>query len=243
MKNPSSPRGLTTTHWSLITAAQSDDQSQTIARQALEQLCRTYWYPLYVFARNRGYSQEDAQDLTQAFLVRFLETGGFASADKERGRFRSYLLGSLKHFLANDWRKGKTKKRGGDVVILAWDSLDPESRYTHEPSTSESPELGFDQEWAREVTSRALTKLRNEAKQAGKIDLFEAIQGSLMGKDLDRVECAKRLGMSEGAIKVAIHRLRQQYKDCVRAEVAETVNTSSEVDEEMRHLVSVLRQG
>lgn len=242
MNVPIGPREFTTTHWSLITAAQTDEQSQTIARKALEELCRAYWYPLYAFVRNRGYAPEDAQDLTQAFLARFIETGGFASADRRRGRFRSYLLGALKHFLANDWRRGQTRKRGGDVVFLAWDSLDPEAKYGLEPASTSNPETEFDREWARQLTARALAKLNAEAKSSGKPELFETIQGCLTGEELDRVECEKKLGMTEGAVKAAIYRLRQRYRDCVRAEIAETVGEAAEVDDEMRHLLAVLRK-
>jgi DNA-directed RNA polymerase specialized sigma24 family protein len=167
-------------HWSLVGAAQSDGVGQTRARLALEELCRSYWYPLYVFVRSRGYSSFDAQDLTQAFLVRFIESGGFASADHERGRFRTYLLG-------------------------------------------------------------AMEQLRQESEAAGKGGLFVALRGSLTGEEPSRDETARKLGMSEGALKVAVHRLRQRYRALLRTEIAETVDRREDIEDELRHLVAVLR--
>ena len=128
MKDLPGPRPFATTHWSLVDAARPDEASQTRAGEALEELCRVYWYPLYAFVRSRGYSAVDAQDLTQAFFARIIETGGFTSADRERGRFRSYLLGAMKHFLANEWDRAQTQKRGGQVQFIEWDTLDPEGR-------------------------------------------------------------------------------------------------------------------
>lgn len=235
------PREFNTTHWTLVGAAQADDASRTAAREALEQLCRAYWYPLYAFVRSRGYDAFDAQDLTQAFLLRFIETGGFASADRTRGRFRTYLLGAMKHFLANEWHRARRQKRGGGVTFLEWDALQPEARYTLEPRQSADPDTTFDREWAMELTARAMSKLRAECAAGGKEDHFEALQGSLDGEEPARSETAARLGLTEGAVKVAVHRLRQRYRELLRAEVAKTVTEASEVDDEMRHLVSVLR--
>ena len=137
---PADAREFTATQWSLVGIAQSDEASRTRSRKALESLCRAYWYPLYAFVRNRGYSTADAQDLTQAFLTRFIATGGFASADRGRGRFRSYLLGALKHFLANEWNRARMKKRGGDMTFVEWYALDPERRHALEPAQETSPE-------------------------------------------------------------------------------------------------------
>src|SRR5210317_1356640 len=148
MNDPPGPRDFTTTHWSLVTAAKPDQASQTAARSALEELCRAYWYPLYAFVRHRGYSSDDAQDLTQSFFARIIETGGLASADPDRGRFRSYLLGAMKHFLANQWHRAQAGKRGGAVTFLHLDALDPEARYALEPARSSDPDAGFDRKWA-----------------------------------------------------------------------------------------------
>jgi DNA-directed RNA polymerase specialized sigma24 family protein len=235
------PREFSTTHWSLVGAAQSDEASRTEARRALEELCRAYWYPLYAFVRNRGYSPADAQDLTQSFFVRFIETGGFATADRERGRFRSYLLGAMKHFLANEWHRARRQKRGGGVTFLEWDALEPEARYALEPTQSAEPDLAYDREWALELIARAREKLRAESEAGGKGELFEALKKSLTGDEPSRSKTAARLGLNAGALKAAVHRMRQRYRELLRAEIAETVNTRTEIDDEMRHLVAVLR--
>ena len=235
-------REFNTTHWSLVAAAQSQAANQTHARRALEELCRAYWYPLYAFVRHRGYSPADAQDLTQSFFVRFIETEGFASADRERGRFRTYLLGAMKHFLANEWHRAQTQKRGGGLSFLEWDALEPESRYALEPAQSSDPDLDYDREWALELIARAKEKLRHESEADGKGELFEALKKSLTGDEPSRSETAARLGMSESALKAAVHRLRQRYRELLRAEIAETVGTRTEIDDEMRYLVEVLRR-
>ena len=222
-------------------AAQSDEASRTHARKALEELCRAYWYPLYAFVRNRGYSPADAQDLTQSFFARFIETGGFASADRERGRFRTYLLGAMKHFLTNEWHRVRTQKRGGGVTFLEWDALNPEARYAVEPKQSSDPETDFDREWAMELIARTMKKLHAESESSGKVELFEALKGSLTGNEPARSETAAQLGLNEGAVKVAVHRLRKRYRELLRAEIAETITEWSDVDDEMRHLIAVLR--
>ena len=240
--NTGAPGDFNTTRWSLVQAAQSDEASRRLARKALDELCRAYWYPLYAFVRNRGYSSADAQDLTQSFLVSFIETGGFAGANRERGRFRTYLLGALKHFLANEWHRARTRKRGGEVCFLELDALEPEARYALEPHQPSDPDAGFDREWALELTNRALTQLRAESEATGKGGLFTALKGSLTGDEPARHGVAEQLGMSEGAVKVAVHRLRQRYRELVRAEIASTLDAHSDVDDEMRYLVSVLRK-
>ena len=242
MNDPSGPREFATTHWSLVTAARPDEASQTRARHALEELCRAYWYPLYAFVRHRGYSPDDAQDLTQSFFARIIETGGLASADPGRGRFRSYLLGAMKHFLANEWHRARTQKRGGGISFLEWDALEPEARYALEPGQPADPDTTFDREWAMALTARAMELLRVEYETAGKSEPFEALKGSLTGEEPARNETAQRLGMTEGAVKVAVHRLRQRYRDLLRAEIAETVAQRSDIDDEMRYLVAALRK-
>jgi len=242
MIDPQDPRDFATTHWSLVVAARSDEASQTGARKALEKLCRAYWYPLYVFVRHRGYSSDDAQDLTQSFFVRIIETGGLASADPERGRFRSYLLGAMKHFLANEWHRARAQKRGGGVTFLELDALEPEVRYALEPAQAADPDAGFDRAWAKESIARAMQKLRAEYQAGGKNELFEALKGSLTGDEPARSETAARLAMTAGAMKVAVHRLRRRYRELLRAEIAETVIDPADVDVEMRHLVAALRK-
>lgn len=241
MKDSPGPRDFATTHWSLVRAANPDEASRTLARRALQELCQAYWYPLYAFVRSRGHAPPDAQDLTQGFFTKLLETGGFASADPERGRFRSWLLGAMKHFLANEWHHARTQKRGGGVTFLEWDALDAESRYAVEPAHPADPDAVFDREWAVETVRRALETLGREWDAAGKGEQFRALAGSLTGDEPDRSETAARLGITDGALKVAVHRLRQRYRELVRAEIAETVTEWSTVDDEMRHLVAVLR--
>lgn len=234
------PRAFNTTHWSLVGAAQSAPADRTRARNALEVLCSAYWYPLYAFVRTRGYASADAQDLTQSFFARFIASGGFATANRERGRFRTYLLGAMKHFLANEWHRARRKKRGGDVAFLEWDALDPEARYAVE-QVSSNPDVRFDREWALRLTEIALARLRAETEAEGKGGLFVALQGSLTGEEPPRGEMATRLGMTEGAVKVAVHRFRKRYRELLRAEVAETVDDPSGIEDEMRYLVTVLR--
>ncbi len=237
------PRQFATTHWSLVGAAKPDEAGQTCAREALEELCRAYWYPLYAFVRSRGYSAVDAQDLTQTFFARFIETDGFASADRKRGRFRSYLLGAMKHFLANEWHRAQTQKRGGQVQFIEWDALDPEARYAEASKQSDNPEYLFDSEWALQTVAGALKALREEMAKAGKSELFNALKSSLTGEDeLPREEIAARLDMSEGAVKVAVHRLRQRYRKLLRAAIAQTVSNEADLNDEMRYLVAVLRK-
>jgi RNA polymerase sigma-70 factor (ECF subfamily) len=237
----SGPRDFATTQWSLVLAAKPDEASRSRARRALQKLCTAYWYPLYAFVRYRGYSSDEAQDLTQAFFAQIIETHGLATADPERGRFRSYLLGAMKHFLANEWHRGQTQKRGGGVIVLDLDALEPEARYALEPACTTDPDAGFDREWAQQTIARAMEKLRAESDARGKGELFEGLKGSLTGEESARSETAARLGMTEGAVKVAVHRLRQRYRELLRAEIAETVTNPSDVDAEMRHLVAALR--
>ena len=224
-------------------AARLGESNRTIAREALEKLCRAYWYPLYAFVRSRGYSAADAQDLTQAFFARIIEKGGFVSADRKLGRFRSYLLGAMKHFLANEWQRVRTQKRGGRVQIIEWEALDPEGRYAGTSKQPDNPELLFDREWALQIISGALQTLREEMTKAGKGEQFDVLKGALTGQDeLSREQVAARLSMSEGTVKVAVHRLRRRYRELLRAAVAETVSNEDDLNDEMQYLVEILRR-
>lgn len=236
------PRIFATTQWSLVAAAQSDEEGRACAREALEQLCRAYWYPLYAFVRHRGYSADEAQDLTQSFFARIIEKRGLATADPERGRFRSYLLGAMKHFLANEWHRAQAQKRGGGATILDLDGLEPEARYALEPAVTTDPDAAFDREWARETTARALAALRAESESRGKGEWFAALAGTLTHLEPDRQEIAERLGTTLGAVKVAVHRLRKRYRELLRAEISETVGDPADFEAEMRHLVEALRR-
>ncbi len=243
MREPSGPQQFATTHWSLVGAANLNEASQTRARNAMEELCSTYWYPLYSFVRNRGYSATDAQDLTQAFFTKILETGGFTTANPKQGRFRSYLLGAMKHFLSNEWKRTQTIKRGGAVQFVEWDAVDAEGRYADTAKQSDDPDLMFDYEWALESISSALKTLRKEMKKAGKEEQFEALKSSLTGEeDLSREEMAEKLQMTESAVKTAVHRLRQRYRHLLRASIAETVSNEEDLDDEMQYLVRILRK-
>lgn len=242
MNHTNEPQRFATTHWSLVVAARPDAASQSQAQQALAELCRAYWYPLYAFVRNRGYGAADAEDLTQAFFARLIETRGFAAAEPELGRFRSYLLGALKHFLAHDRERKKAKKRGGDVAFLELDSLQPEARYSVEPGYCDDLDAEFDRQWAQESIARAIEKLRARFVAKEKAEYFESLKGSLTGEEPPRSETAERLGMTEDVVKVAVHRLRKEFRELLRDEIAETVADISDVDEEMRHLVDALRK-
>ena len=232
-------REFHTTRWSLVLAAQRDTDT-TRMHQAMAALCKDYWYPLYAFVRRRGHAPHDAQDLTQAFFAALLE-GNATMADPAKGKFRSYLLGALKHFLANEWHRANAQKRGGGRTIVEWDALDAEARYTMEPAEQTDADALYDRRWAMELLDRAMAKLRTEFESKGDGETFGALKGTLTGAEPPREELARQLGLSEGALKVAIHRLRVRYREVLRAEIVETVNSPGEVDEEMRHLVRVLR--
>ena len=233
-------RQFATTHWSLVTAARQQPGSHSKARLALAELCRAYWYPLYAFVRSRGYNATEALDLTQSFFVHFVEPGSFAAADPAKGRFRSYLLGAGKHFLSHERERRQAKKRGGDVTVIDLDALSPEARYALEPAQAVEPDARFDREWAQEVTARALRQLRREAESLGKGAQFNELKVSLAGDLPAPQETAERLNMTSGAVKVAVHRLRKQYRQLLRSEIAQTVDDPAEIDAEMQYLVTAL---
>ena len=229
-----------TTRWTVVLHAR--DASDTQAREALENLCRAYWYPLYAFVRRQGVRPEDAQDLTQAFFERLIEKNFLADVEREKGRFRSFLLAALKHFLANEWDKARAQKRGGGAIHVPIDTTSAETRYGLEPAHFDTPEKLFERRWAITLLDRVLDRLRAEHVKAGKADLFEHLKPCLTADKtaLSHAELGARGGISEGAVKVAVHRLRQRYRELLRAEIAETVDSPGEVDEELRHLFAVL---
>ncbi len=228
-----------TTQWSLVLSADGSPGSASF--RALEKLCQTYWFPVYTFVRRQSKSPEDAQDLTQEFFSRFLARGGFSRADRERGRFRSFLLTSVKHFLTEDWRRATRQKRGGGVTPIPITGEDAESRYTAEPLDELSPDRIFDRRWAEALLERVMTRLRTDYEATGRAEVYLQLQQFLWGRqsDLSYVEMAGRLGMNEGAVKVAVHRLRQRFREQLHAEVAETVENETEVDGEIRHLLGL----
>ncbi|RBP35317.1 RNA polymerase sigma-70 factor (ECF subfamily) [Roseimicrobium gellanilyticum] len=223
----------------VLAAQRAADTTQM--HTALATLCRDYWYPLYAFVRRKGHAPHDAQDLTQAFFADLLGRP-ITGIDPSRGKFRSYLLGALKHFLANDWDRASAKKRGGGRPALEWDALNAEARFALEPSDSMEPDALYDRRWALELMDRAMANLQAEYEQKGDTTRFAVLKISLSTSSPPPAELAAALGMSEGAAKVAVHRLRQRYREVLREEIAQTVATEAEVEAEMRHLVAVLRQ-
>lgn len=240
-RNESAKAGwFTSTHWSIVAAAA--DASSLESSQALEKLCCAYWYPLYAYVRRRGYDVEEAQDLTQEFFARILAGNFFGAADRTRGRFRSFLLSSLEHFLVKEWRYQTRQKRGGGRVLLPLEGGAGEDLYQHEPADPTTPERIFQRRWALALLEQTLARLRDECVTQNKGALFEHLQGSITG-DRDSVpyaELGRRLEMSEGAVKVALHRLRQRYGALLREEIAQTVTRPEEVDEELRLLFQAL---
>lgn len=234
-------RTFPTTLWTMVLDAGGEPSEE--AARALEALCRTYWYPLYAFVRRMGYSHADAQDLTQGFFAYVLEKHSLARADRERGRFRSFLLGSLKHFLANERDKALTQKRGGDRGLVSLDDAEAEAAYEREGADELTPEQSFDRRWALALIERAKDRVQREYAAAGKAALFEALQGYLGRKEGEPVAAtAARLGLSVAAAKSAIHRLRQQYYAWVRDAITQTVSSPAEVDGEIRYLLTMLRE-
>ncbi len=227
-----------TTHWSLVVAAQG---ASPAAREALAELCRLYWYPLYAYVRRRGHSDDEAQDLTQEFFARLLERNDLARLDPARGRFRAFLLAACRHFLANQRDHAHALKRGGGLRPLSLDLADSERRYASEPSHEQTPERLFERRWALTLLDCVLQRLRQHYETAGQLLLFERLKGSLTGAATDTyAESAAVLGMTEGAVKVAAHRLRQRYRDLLREEIARTVADPGEVDDEIRELFGAL---
>ncbi len=214
------------------------------ARQALERLCATYWYPLYAYVRRQGHAAADAQDLTQDFFARFLEHKYVQLANPDRGRFRTFLLTSLKHFLVNEWNKANCLKRGGGQKTLSLDEERAEERFAAEPVTEQAPDMTFDQRWATTLQEHARAQLREELATSGKAESFEQLKGFVWGGDdtTSYAAVAGRMGMSEGAVKVAVHRLRQRFGELLRAAVARTVATPADIDEELRYLIAVMRE-
>ena len=209
------------------------------AHASLAKLCEAYWFPLYAFVRRQGMSEHDAQDLTQEFFARLLEKGWLNGVDRERGRFRSWLLASMKHFLANEWARLRTQKRGGGTAVFSFDELDAERRLLHEPAT-DSAEKIYDRRWAMTLLDHVMARLRAEMAGGGKLAHFEALKFCLTGEKSAYAEVGARLAMSEGAVKVAVHRMRERYRALLRAEIAETVAGPEEIEEELRALMAAL---
>jgi RNA polymerase sigma-70 factor (ECF subfamily) len=229
-----------TTHWSVVLAA--GDIRSPQSGEALEKLCRTYWYPLYAFVRRRGYSPDDAQDLTQGFFARLLARQDLGHVDRQKGRFRSYLLAALQHFLADEWDKASAQKRGGEAPTLSLDGPAAEQSYQQEPADELNPEKIYDRRWALTVLERAQADLRAEFVAAGKGNIYEALKLFLSGEKPGQThaQVAARLGKSPDAVRCAVQRLRQRYGELIRAEVAHTVSSPGQIDEEIRYLLTMI---
>jgi RNA polymerase sigma-70 factor (ECF subfamily) len=232
------PVAFPTTQWTLVVAAA--DPQRKDARSALISLCEGYWYPLYAFLRRRGYAADQAQDLTQDFFMRVLEGRYLDRADPDKGRFRSFLLTSLKFFVADEGDRERAKKRGGGAVLpLEFEA--GEERYQREPVHDETPERIFERQWALSVLDRVMDRLRREFVLHGRPEHFDRLKVFLLGRpDAPYAALARELGTSEGALKVAIHRLRKRYRDLFRQEIADTVANREEVESELRFLAEVL---
>jgi RNA polymerase sigma factor (sigma-70 family) len=233
---PSVAARFQTTHWSIVLKAGQG------AEEALLKLCRIYWLPLYAFTRRRGHPVHEAQDLTQGFFVHLLENRGIETVARDRGRFRSFLLVALKHYLDNEWHKTRTIKRGGHQLFISWDELNPEERDRLEPSDDLTPEKLFNRQWALKLLERVMNQLQKECVAARKGDLFDKLKDYLTGAAGEKTyrQLAAELNMSESAIKVSVHRLRRRFGELVREQVERTVANPEEVDDEIRELFSAL---
>jgi RNA polymerase sigma-70 factor (ECF subfamily) len=236
---PSGPRSFATTHWSLV--QQAGAGSAPASRQALATLCEAYWYPLYAYVRRRGVRADEAADLTQAFFARLLEKRDLKMADPQRGRFRSFLLAAMNHFLANHWRAMRAQKRGGGKAPIPLDAREGEDRYRLEPAHDLTAERIFQRRWALTLIEQALDDLRDRFAADGKARQFEALKPCLTGDGGESYGAiGQSLGMNEGAVRVAVYRLRKRYRDALRDRIAQTVADPADVDQEMRELLASL---
>jgi RNA polymerase sigma factor (sigma-70 family) len=227
-----------TTRWTVVLAAGQPGQPQ--ARKALEELCATYWYPLYAYARHHGHSREDAEDLVQGFFARFLDKNYLAGLSSERGKFRAFMLACLKHYLANEWDRAGRQKRGGHDTTLSLNWGEADHRYQIDPADQLSPDRLFDRAWAVILLERVLARLREEHAVAGKLAQFELLKPYItLGKSaLPYAQAAAALGTNETAARVSVHRLRRRYRELLHEEVAQTLSRPDQVDEEMRALMT-----
>jgi len=237
---PSGAGRFATTHWSIILAA--SDSASTQHEPALDKLCQTYWFPLYAYLRRRGYDSHQAEDYTQGFFAGILERKGLQKADPKYGKFRSFLLASLKNFLADEWDRDHAQKRGGDKKVLSLDFDAAASRYDQEPEHLMSPEKLFERSWALTVLIRAIDRLKAESAVSDTQQLFDCLKIYLTAEKgtVPYKNVAAKLNMTDGAVKVAVHRLRRRYRELVRDEIAQTVTTEAQVDEEIRDLFAAL---
>jgi RNA polymerase sigma factor (sigma-70 family) len=234
--SPASDAWFVTTHWSVVLSAREGTSPQSAA--ALETLCRTYWYPLYAYLRRQGRQPPDAQDLTQGFFARLLQKDYLHAAAREKGKFRTFLLVAFKRFLANEWDREHAEKRGGFGTVVSIDEEIAEARFAAEPTQDVAPDVLFDRHWAMTLLERAMAQLQEEYVASGRAKLFEYLQSCLAREEsaLPYAEIAARLNLTEAAVKMAVHRLRARYREILRAEIAQTVSSPAEIEEEIRHL-------
>jgi len=228
-----------TTHWSVVLAAKDSDSA---AARALEQLCRDYWRPIYAYIRRDGRGPADAQDLTQEFLSRFIEKDWLGHLQDRRGKFRSFLLTFLKHFLSDARDRANAQKRGGGLTFISLDELAEEEHHFFEPRDPLTPDQVFERRWAQTLMARAVARLRQEYVDDRKEELFDQLKDLQPGSRSEQnyVEIGARLGMSEGAVKSAVHRLRLRHRDLLRQEIGNTIEDAKDVDGEIQHLIQVL---
>jgi DNA-directed RNA polymerase specialized sigma24 family protein len=228
-----------TTHWSVV---QSAGHTTAEGAAALEKLCRTYWYPLYAYVRRRGFSEHDAEDLTQGFFTQLLYRKSIRDVSKDKGRFRSFLLASINYFIADERKSARAQKRGGGCTILSFDAQEAETRYRMEPVDVRTPEVIFDHRWAMTLLDQVLVRLKEQFVHEGKSHLFKGLQPFLVEsvKDTTYADAASALGISEEAFKKAVQRMRRRYGELFREEIAHTVADPNDVEKELRNLCAIL---
>ena len=233
---------FTTTHWTIVRNAADSLSPESTA--ALETLCRSYWYPLYAFVRRKGHDPETARDLTQEFFAQLLSKRLLHAVDPTKGRFRSWLLGVMKHFLAHEWTKARAQKRGGGQPQFSLDELEAEQRYQFEPITEADPETIFDRRWAFTILDRAASRLRTELDTSNRPQLYSVLKQfiSTDGATSSYDEAARELAITPAALKSLIHRARARYQELIRDEISQTVTSESDVDDEIRYLLQVIRR-
>ncbi len=236
LRDPSAGRTFTSTHWSVVVLAGQEHSPQSAA--ALERLCQAYWYPLYSFTRRQGYGPHEAADLTQDFFSHLLATNALASVSREKGKFRSFLLASLKNLLANEWNRARCQKRGGGVPLFSLDEEAAEGRYQLDPADELTPDKIFERQWAETILSRALEGLRQECDGGEKSRRFDEVKTFLLGeKGTDSLAgAATRLNLSLSAVKALVHRLRRRFRELIRDEISQTVSRPEEIEQEIRDM-------
>ncbi|KPK40005.1 MAG: hypothetical protein AMJ65_10960 [Phycisphaerae bacterium SG8_4] len=237
---PGDTNEFATTHWSVVLSAGSPESTRY--QEALERLCQTYWFPIYAYLRRKGYGANSAEDHTQGFFTHMIEMQDLCQADPNRGRFRSFLLSMLKHFMADQWDRSQAQKRGGGKKVLSLDFADAETRYKLEPSHQLSPDKLFEKSWALAVLDQTMAQLKAESSGTRRQTLFENLKAHLAGQSntVPYRELATKLEMTEGAIKVAVHRLRQRYRELLREHIAQTVSGPEQIEDEIRALFVAL---